>query len=275
VRVFVSSTQKDLIEHRRAVGRVLEQMGQSVARMEGFGPRPGKPVEESLAEVDKCELFLGIYAHSYGTTPDGKEISITEREYERAVEEGKPVLAFIVDNTFDWDKQFREGEPGRSRLERLKERIRRDHIVAEFTTPDDLAATVAAGVANQIQAAHVPAPPPNAPVSLANVALLHTSWFSAKQTALKGDGRRYYVFDVVVIAPAAVMERITSVLWRMSDVWPERYAVQLSRNRADRFRMRELANGTSIVRAEINLDGQPEPLWLNRFIDLREEGPRL
>lgn len=273
--MFVSSTQKDLVEHRRAVVRVLEQMGQSVGRMEGFGPRPGKPVEESLAEVDKCELFLGIYAHSYGTTPDGEEISITEREYKRAVEEGKPVLAFIVDNTFHWDKEVREDEPGRSRLERLKARIRRNHVVAEFTTPDDLAATVAAGVGNQIQAAHVPAPAPNAPVSLANVALLHTSWFSPEETALRGDGRRYYKFHVVVIAPATVMGRITSVLWRMSDVWPERYAVQLSRDRADRFRMRELANGTSIVRAEINLDGQPEPLWLNRFIDLREEGPRI
>jgi hypothetical protein len=132
-------------------------------------------------------------------------------------------------------------------------------------------------VANQLVAAEarrIPAPADDAAVRLANVALLHTSFFSAKETARR-DGMRYFQFEVVVIAPPAVMERITSVIWRMEDVWPEKNRVQLSHDHAKRFKMKELANGTSIVRAEINIEGQQEPLRLNRFIDLREEGRRL
>jgi hypothetical protein len=82
-------------------------MGQLSGRMEVFGARPGTPLEESLAEVDASDLLVGIYAHRYGTTPDGV-VSITEREYDRAVELGKLVLAFIVDDAFAWDDRFKE-----------------------------------------------------------------------------------------------------------------------------------------------------------------------
>lgn len=246
-------------------------MGQFAGQMEQFGARPNPPLEESLAEVDKSDVFVGIYAYRYGTTVDG--VSITEHEYNHAVKAKKPVLAFIVDDTADWDEDLKEGEPGGSRVAALKARIRKERTAETFTSAKDLGLKVATSVMTQL--AHIPTPAPNAPVSLANIALLHTSWFSAKHTAARGGRVRYYRFDVVVIAPPEVMQRINSVVWRTSDVWPPEYRVRVCHDRADRFRMEELANGTSIVRAEINLDGQPEPLWLNRFIDLREEGPRI
>lgn len=273
----MSSTYDDLIDHRRLVVNGLERMGLVSGRMEVFGARPATPLEESLEEVAKSDLFVGVYAHRYGTSPDGV-VSITEREYDRAVELKKPVLAFIVDETFRWDDTLKEGEPGRSRLASLKARVREQQTPEPFTSPEDLGFRVATSVHRQLgemEALRIPTPAPDAPVSLANVALLHTTWFSPRDTARMGDGMRYYRFDVVVMAPPGVMQRITSVIWRTSDVWPEQYRVRLSQDRADRFRMKELANGTSIVRAEINIDGQEEPLRLNRFIDLREEGPRI
>lgn len=245
--------------------------------MEVFGARSAPALDESLDEVAKSDLFVGVYAYRYGFTPDGV-VSITEREYDRAVELKKPVLAFIVDEAFQWDETLREGEPGLSRLAALKARIRSERTPETFNSPDNLGFRVATSVARELRAMdarRIPSPAPDAPVSLANIALLHTTWFSPEQTASRGGGMRYYRFDVVVIAPPAVMQRITSVVWRMQNEWPPDKREQFSRDRADRFRMKELANGTSIVRAEINLDGQPEPLWLNRFIDLREEGPRL
>jgi hypothetical protein len=46
-------------------------------------------------------------------------------------------------------------------------------------------------------------------------------------------------------------------------------------DRSSSFKLKELANGTTIVRARIDLDGQDQPVFLNRFIDLRPDGPRL
>ena len=45
LRVFLSSTAKDLEQHRLRVGEALERMGNLSVRMETFGARPGTPVE--------------------------------------------------------------------------------------------------------------------------------------------------------------------------------------------------------------------------------------
>lgn len=69
------------------------------------------------------------------------------------------------------------------------------------------------------------------------------------------------------------MNRITSVTYELEKVW--RDPVRDVTDRASRFKLKELANGTSIVLARIHLRGQTEPLLLNRFIDLRPTGPRI
>jgi hypothetical protein len=106
-------------------------------------------LEESLDEVANSDLFGGIYAHRYGTTPDGV-VSITEREYDRAIELKKPVLAFIVDDAFPWDDTFKEGEPGRSRLAALKARVREHQTPERFKSPEDLGFRVATSVHAQL-----------------------------------------------------------------------------------------------------------------------------
>lgn len=119
----------------------------------------------------------------------------------------------------------------------------------------------------------VPSPPPSGEVTLANIALLHTSFLSEKGTTTFSDGRPYYQFEVVVIAPDDVMSRIISVTYELEKAWPD--PVQEVTDRASRFKLKQLANGTSIVLARIHLRGQTEPLLLNRFIDLRPDGPRI
>jgi hypothetical protein len=77
------------------------------------------------------------------------------------------------------------------------------------------------------------------------------------------------------MAPALVMEKISSVTYRLEEAWPEANRTQVIRDRSSRFKMKELANGTSIVTATIEIEGRAQPLELNRFIDLRPDGPRL
>lgn len=128
----------------------------------------------------------------------------------------------------------------------------------------------------RVAAEKIPSPATAAdPVSLANIALLHTSFFRPDKTREFSDGLTYYQFEVIVMAPDDVLERVESVRYELEDAWPEDLRVKTITDRASRFKMRDLANGTSIVIARVKLREQEQPVVLNRFIDLRPDGPRI
>ena len=84
VRVFISSTWEDLQPEREAVEKALHRMQNTAfAGMEYFGSRSETPKEISLAEVDRSDIYIGIFAHRYGS-------GITEAEYRRARQRGLP-----------------------------------------------------------------------------------------------------------------------------------------------------------------------------------------
>jgi hypothetical protein len=61
MKVFLSSTKKDLIEHRKAAHDALEQLSLHVIWMEAFGARPIDSTTACLNEVEESNLFVGIY----------------------------------------------------------------------------------------------------------------------------------------------------------------------------------------------------------------------
>lgn len=125
------------------------------------------------------------------------------------------------------------------------------------------------------KAATIPEPPQGDAVTLANVALLHTSFLPKKQPPFAG-GRTYLQIEVIVIARMPVMSRIASVTYRFDEsAYPRDSWEYVKTNREERFKVKELANGTSIVRAEVKFIDSERPLLLNRFIDLRPDGPRI
>src|SRR5580765_4952402 len=97
MKVFISSTYLDLIEHRKAAVNSLRAMGEQVEHMEIFGARDEEPTKASLDELDRCDVLVGIYAYRYGTVPKGSEVSVTEQEYLHATSENIPILVFVVD----------------------------------------------------------------------------------------------------------------------------------------------------------------------------------
>ena len=63
--------------------------------MEFFGSTPETPTELSLRKVAESTVYVGVFAHRYGTVPEGATLSITEQEYRKAREEGIPVLIYL------------------------------------------------------------------------------------------------------------------------------------------------------------------------------------
>ncbi len=116
MKVFISSTYKDLIDYRAAAIRAVEGTNYQASKMEVFGARPDEPLDACLKEVEESELFIGIYALRYGFIPEGADISITEMEYLHAKKLGKtdlllsarrrkPALAEKMDRRRTWQIQ--------------------------------------------------------------------------------------------------------------------------------------------------------------------------
>ena len=133
---FISSTSIDLKKHRRQVVDACLRMGYDPVGMEQWPAQDADAETVCLREVEACDLFIGIYAFRYGWIPDGHEVSITELEYDRAKEKGKPrILLFMDEKYASVDMVEVDGLP---KLVVFKKRVEKERVRNLFTTPKDL-----------------------------------------------------------------------------------------------------------------------------------------
>src|ERR1700752_4135338 len=106
MKIYISSTYQDLIDHRAAVDRTLRRMGHDVIGMEQYAAEGSKPLERCGADGRAADIYVVIVAWRYGYVPEGEanpqRRSMTELEYDEAVKAGKPVLAFLLDPDTPW-----------------------------------------------------------------------------------------------------------------------------------------------------------------------------
>ncbi len=93
IRVFVSSTLRELAEERRAARAAIERMHLAPVMFE-LGARPHPPRELYRSYLDQSDVFVGIYWESYGWVAPDEEISGLEDEY-RLAPPTMPKLIYI------------------------------------------------------------------------------------------------------------------------------------------------------------------------------------
>ena len=144
---MVSSTARDLAEERAAVLQACMELEVFPDMMEHLPASDAEAVQVSTAMVDRADLYLGLFAHRYGYVPAGGERSVTEIEYERAVERGLPRLIFLMHDDYRGLRasDFERG-PNVERLEALKARLQTERVVRYFRSPEDLRAAVVAAL---------------------------------------------------------------------------------------------------------------------------------
>jgi hypothetical protein len=152
MRAFISSTYRDLIDHRRAVADALQRLGLQLQRMEAFGARPDEASQACFAEIEGSELFVGIYAKRYGYIPARSQISITEAEFDHAFSLRRPTFCFFMDDEYPWPTEFVEPQPTAAQLDRFKSRVEGLVVRDYFTTPDVLASRVASSIGRYLLA---------------------------------------------------------------------------------------------------------------------------
>src|SRR5437868_1401098 len=95
-KVMISSTARDLPEHRKEGLDACLRQGMFPSMMEHLPAIASEAIATSLKMVDEADIYLGIFAHRFGYVPNGYDISITEREFNRAIERGIPRLIFLM-----------------------------------------------------------------------------------------------------------------------------------------------------------------------------------
>jgi len=126
LRVFVSSTLQELAPERQAVRRAITSQRLTPVMFE-LGARPHPPRDLYRAYLDQSDVFVGIYAGSYGWVAPGEEVSGLEDEYLLAGD--RPRLIYV--------KTVEERQP---RLQALLDRVRRDDRASyqRFSTAEEL-----------------------------------------------------------------------------------------------------------------------------------------
>jgi len=140
---MISSTAADLPEHRRKVEEACMRLSMFYPdMMEHLTATDADALEVSLRIVDRAEIYVGVFAFRYGYVPDDQDISVTEAEYNRAVERGIPRLIFLMSDDHDIKPGDVETGEGAEKLKALKDRLKKERVVGFFNNPDDLKAQV-------------------------------------------------------------------------------------------------------------------------------------
>jgi len=92
-QVFVSSTFRDLQDERKQVIQALLELDCIPCGMELFQASDDDQWTLIKRVIDDCDYYLVVIAGRYGSMKDG--VSYTEREYDYAVSQNKPVIAFL------------------------------------------------------------------------------------------------------------------------------------------------------------------------------------
>lgn len=143
--VMVSSTARDLPEHRKEVLDACLRQGMFPKMMEHLPASDAEAISASLKLVDGADIYIGVFAHRYGYAPkenNPRRISITEMEYDRAVERKIPRLIFVMDKTHPLTIDDVEQGEGAVKLKAFKDRVLAENIVNFFKSPADLRAHV-------------------------------------------------------------------------------------------------------------------------------------
>jgi hypothetical protein len=148
-QVFVSSTFLDLQEERAAVVSSLLQLEAFPAGMELFPAADDDAWTLIKRVIDSSDYYLVVVGGKYGTVDPETELSFTEKEYDYAVGQGKPVLAFLH---ADLDKieagKSEKNEKAQQKLAAFREKIRSQKHVKFWSGPEDLAGKVALSFAS-------------------------------------------------------------------------------------------------------------------------------
>jgi Domain of unknown function (DUF4062) len=143
IRAFLGSTLLDLPDHRTAVVEACQRVGVEPLNLP---TDDSDPLAISGPLLEEADIYIGVLAFRYGYVPRGQEKSLIEIEFERAGVRGIPRLLFLMSSNHPVLFKDVELGPAAEKLEKFKSLVRRELLVTEFSSPDELKAAVVTGL---------------------------------------------------------------------------------------------------------------------------------
>ena len=172
LRVFVSSTLRELDDERRSVARAVTALGLTPVMFES-GARPHPAQDVYRAYLAQSDIFIGLYWQRYGQVGPGMEVSGVEDEFERS--RGLPRLLYVKRPAPDLDV----------RLGNLLAHIRQEASYRPFHTSAELDRLVrddlATLLSERFAASGQPAPQPRTTRSGRSLPTAPTALFGREQ----------------------------------------------------------------------------------------------
>jgi hypothetical protein len=146
--VMLSSTYTELAEHREAILHAMLGQDFFPIAMENDAALPGHDlISASLAKVDEADGYVGLISYRYGQAPkdadrNPDELSLTELEFDRALERKIPICMFIMhdEHLVPRSAVNAESDLEREKLKAFVDLAKRNRIYAEFESVGDLKA---------------------------------------------------------------------------------------------------------------------------------------
>ncbi|MEQ8270174.1 DUF4062 domain-containing protein [Algiphilus sp.] len=145
-QVFISSTFTDLIDERQAVLKGILEIDHMPAGMELF-PASDESAWQLIQEViDSSDYYVLVVGGRYGSL-DATGISYTEKEYEYAHSNKKPVVALLHKNPDNLPRERTETDPEAwERLVAFREKVESNHTCVYWEEAEELKAKVIVGL---------------------------------------------------------------------------------------------------------------------------------
>jgi predicted ATPase len=136
LRVFVSSTLKELAPERQAARTAIERLHLAPVMFE-LGARPHPPRDLYRSYLEQSDVFVGLYGDRYGWVAPGEDVSGLADEYLLS----SPTMPKLI--------YIRESDAREPRLTELLDRIRSDDTASfkYFSEPRELRAYLEADLA--------------------------------------------------------------------------------------------------------------------------------
>ncbi len=137
-QIFISSTFSDLVQERKAVQQAVLSLSHFPAGMELFPASDEDQWELIKSVIDDSDYYAIVVGGRYGSRST-TGISYTEMEFDYAVAQAKPILAFVHSDPNKIIAGKTDQDDGaRVALDKFREKVTNGRHVKFWDTPDNL-----------------------------------------------------------------------------------------------------------------------------------------